>query len=306
MDGLSIKDRRATAEAYLDACELEDGVLPDPMPLPYDPVSGIGDVIWPLPFIDRMVADDLRELTNGLNEWKGALRRWCVWNKVLTGLEPDSRWGVEWEFVEPFAFMNMFQPSSTRDRFGYIATNAIHQILWALDPKREDRLAGDPKDISKKARIPGRTERETQLIGMVERWPEGLLFVTALQALDGDDYETATKDFRNRATHAIAPRFTYGETEFVTRIWEPERFERQKDGSLRPVEVPKKLQLSYAFGGTGPLDMDATWAVNVEQFNLAKTCFYTYAALLTVALSGMKRYNDDAESAGNQDATSKA
>jgi hypothetical protein len=291
MDGLSNKNRRAAAEEYLRLCEIEDGVLPDATPLPYDSVLSIGDVIWPVPFIDRMVDDDLRELTNGLNEWKGALRRWCVWNKVLTGIDQESRWGVEWEFVEPLAFMNMFQPSSTRDRFGYVATNALHQILRGLDPKREDRLAGDPKDITKKARTPGRTERETQLVDMVQRWPEGALFITALQALDGDDYEKATKDFRNRASHAIAPRFTYGETEFVTRRWQPDEFERQNDGSLRPISVPKKLQVVYEFGGTSPLGMDATWKLNVSQFDLARKCFEAYTGLLNVAISGMKGHD---------------
>lgn len=292
MDGLSGKHRRAAAEAYLGLCELEEGVLPDGKPLLFDAVPSVGEVVWP-PFMDLMVVDDLRELTNGLNAWKGALRRWCVWNQVLSSVEADARRGVEWEFVEPLAFMNMFQPSGTRDRFGFVGTNALHQVLMAIDPARPDQLAGDPKDSTKKPRRVGRTEREAQLAEMASRWPEGPLFIRALQALDGDDYEAATKDFRNRASHAIAPRFTYGETQFVTREWASKEFEFQADGNLKPIASPKILHVRYSLGGSGPLDMAATWAVNVAQFELAKQCFDAYVNLLTVAVSEMKRHDED-------------
>jgi hypothetical protein len=62
------------------------------------------------------------------------------------------------------------------------------------------------------------------------------------------------------------------------------------------------LEVVYALGGTGPLDMNATWAANVAQFDLARTCFNAYVALLTTAISGMKRHEVATQASGSPEA----
>lgn len=278
--------RRMAVDDYLKILEESVDLLPDLLPLPYDPVSGIDGVNWRLPFIERMVEGELQDLTNQLNAWKSSLRRWHAWNKVLLGKDEDARWAIEWEFVESIAFMNMFQPSSIRDCIGFVATNALHQILMVIDPTRKDALAGDPKNPGKSTRRVGRTEKEIQLAKMVKAWPEGQYFMGLLQSIDDDAYEDVTKDFRNRASHAIAPRFTFGEVGFVTRrSVQKMTLEIQSDGLWKEVAVPGKLSVVYGFGGTPPLDMATIWAVNLEQFNLARQCFDAYVSLLAVAIS---------------------
>lgn len=45
----------------------------------------------------------------------------------------------------------------------------------------------------------------------------GAAFVAALRSLDEDDYLELTRNFRNLASHAIAPRLTVGHTNMVVR-----------------------------------------------------------------------------------------
>ena len=96
--------------------------------------------------IDVMVRDDLSELTNILNQWAGALKRWHAWLHVLEGMPMEEAWAVQWEFIEPLVYQCMFQPSAARDRMVYVATRAFHQGRLARRDGYEDRLEFDPKD----------------------------------------------------------------------------------------------------------------------------------------------------------------
>jgi hypothetical protein len=47
------------------------------------------------------------------------------------------------------------------------------------------------------------------------------------------------------------------------------------------------MAVSYGFGGIPPLDMDQARTLNVDQFELARTCFQAYVALLRVAIAAI-------------------
>lgn len=106
---------------------------------------------------------ELRELTNQINQWLGSLRRWHAWNEVLGKHEQEVRWATEWAWVEPLALQGMVQPSATRDRFIMVATNALHQVRMALDPKVKDELLGDPTTPDERRFFPSRRDKERQL-----------------------------------------------------------------------------------------------------------------------------------------------
>ena len=162
MEPLTKTERRTATDDFLERYEDAKGLLPSLGPLPYDPVPDIDSVAWSIPIIDEMVAGEIRELTNQLNQWMGALRRWYAWNDVLAGRDEQIRWAIEWEFVEPLAFQCMFQPSATRDRFTFVATNALHQVHLAITPGHKDVLLGDPTHPADIKHYPNRRTREKQ------------------------------------------------------------------------------------------------------------------------------------------------
>lgn len=171
MEPLTNIARRKALDDYLNLYEAGDSLRPAGLPLPYDPVPRIQTVRWNTPLAEEMVPDELREVTNQLNEWKGALRRWDAWNRVLASRDEDTRWAIQWEFVEPIAYQCMFQPSSARDRFTFVACNALHQVHLTITPGHKDLLLGDPVTPAEHQFFPSRrtflpTSRFSPLAGL--------------------------------------------------------------------------------------------------------------------------------------------
>ena len=302
MQSLADERRRDLLNKFCDRVVEGRGLLPAPEPLPYDPVPAIETVAWPLGFVQLMVSGELSETTNLINQWLGSLRRWHAWNELLRLDDDDIRWGAEWEWVEPLAFQSMFQPSATRDRFIMIATNALHQVRLAIDPSVRDELLGDPAAPGEQRVYPSRLAKEKQLKQLAKPWAAGKVFIQALGQLDDRDYRQVTSDFRNRASHGIAPRFSAGITSMVTRTRvQATKSEEQPDGSYLVVPVPDKMATSYDFGGTEPLSMDEAWKANLKQFTRARRLFDAYVALLGEATAAMpqRRRDDASEGAAN-------
>jgi hypothetical protein len=189
----------------------------------------------------------------------------------------------------------MFQPSAMRDRFIFVATNALHLIALAREPAREDELLGDPDPKTLRWRYPTRKQKEVQLHALAQDWEAGEAFMNALSAIDDKAHQDLTSDFRNRASHAIAPRFSVG----ITRVVVRERgrattMEKQPDGKYLDVPVPGKMATSYGYGGTPPLGMEDARTANLAQFEAAKRCFFAYVELLREATAKMPQRRPDA------------
>lgn len=293
MDPLTDEQRRAVVAAFLDRIEDSKGLQPAATPLPYNPVPEIATARWQLFVAEAMVQDELRELTNQLNHWLGNLRRWHAWNEVLKEQDTDARWEAEWSWVESLAFYCMFQPSASRDRFIMVATNALHQVRMALDSAIADELLGDRTTPEGDRFFPSRRDKEKQLKEFAKQWPTGKAFVQALGQLDDRGYRALTGDFRNRASHGIAPRFSVGITSTVTRTrQQATKLEQQPNGTYKDVPVPGKLATSYGFGGTPPLSMQDAWKINLAQFEQAHRTFDAYVALISEAVTVMPRISD--------------
>lgn len=232
-----------------------------------------------------MVKDQLNELTNILNGWKNALRRWHAWNLTLADY-PDAMeaWDVRLEFLQPLVHQCLLEPSSVRDQITFVATNSVHQVRLATMPGYPDVLAGDPTPKKPKARFLTRPQKEEQLAGLISPWQGVPGFMSALQAIDGDEYVEATVDYRNRSSHALAPRLALGIVETVTRRVVPAKTLVQNDrGTFDEVEVDGKMSVQYGFGGMSPLDLEEARVANVEQFLKARHCYALYRQLLVMA-----------------------
>ena len=130
--------------AYLDMREREV-LAPEGKYLPYD-FAFLNSRKWRNPLGFEMVAHELQELTNILNHWRGSLRRWDAWNRVLASYSDESTaWEVRREFLEPLAHECLLRPSSVRDTITSVATNALHQARMSTDPSYKDLMEGDPR-----------------------------------------------------------------------------------------------------------------------------------------------------------------
>ena len=286
MNGDHLTLLRKGVDAYLS--HYDDGNL-DPFEsyLPYDYSDEVERYQWQM-MADHLVCNELREVTNRLNGWQGALLQWHAWNRALEGFAEQEAWELRREFVESCTHQCLLQPSSIRDMLVFVATNAIHQIRLALGNGYRDRLEGDPTSPDDRPRHLTRRGKEQRLERLMAPWPDAAPWFDLLRRIDDDAYRKTTFDYRNRAAHAIAPRLAVGHVGAVTRyVVQATELERQPDGSYLQVAVPGKMVVSYGFGGTPPLDMEATRIANLEQYRRARACFERYRRLLSDAMAGM-------------------
>ena len=262
-------------EAYLSA-----RCLPSCRPgRPYLPYDVVNLTKLRRSFSASLIEGELRELTNKLNAWLIALQRWHAWQTVMLDHSEAECRELEHEFVTPLATYCLFQPSALRDTITFVVTNGMHQVLMSIDPTRLDRLPLD-QDPWKKPSHPSRRKKEKQLADIINRWAIGETLLATLRKLDDQNNRQATSDFRNRASHSIAPRFSIGFTRMVTRTVEKAtRMESMGGGYFHCVPIPDKACVCYGIGGTEPLDLNHAREINEQQFDLAVACFEHYIDL---------------------------
>ncbi len=250
---------------------------------------------WHL-FGEQMVACDLRELTNLLNRWLYSLKRWHAWNQIISPHDEDTAWALRSEFLDAFARECLLKPSAMRDIFTSVATGALHQARLSSDPAYRDHLEGDPVSPTDKPRPLNRPQKEARLRTLANKWPEGKALLAAICRMDNEAYKDATSDYRNRSSHTIGPRLGLGTTRTVTRTVVPAtRLERGSDGSFHEISIPGKMCVSYGFGGTPPLDLDAVRIENEGQFKLARDCYENYLTVLKIAVTEIRNIPEVSE-----------
>lgn len=272
--------------AYLDHYDDED-LEPVGSFLPYDFKDEVNRYQWRM-MADLLVNDELREVTNILNGWKGALLQWHAWNRALDAYGEQDAWELRREFVEACAHQCLLQPSSARDLLIFAATNAIHQVRLGLGNGYRDHLEGDPEKPGVRPQHLSRRKKEQRLERLMSPWPAATRWLCLLREIDDDVYRKTTFDYRNRAAHAIAPRLALGHVGVVTRHVVPAtELKAQTNGTYLQVTVPGKMVVSYEFGGTPPLDMEAARVANLEQYRRARQCFEVYRGLFSDAMKGL-------------------
>ena len=280
---------RAAIDAYL-MHRVRGTLEPSERPLPYD-FDEIDRVQWRV-LGHTMVVDELRELTNCMNEWQLSLRRWQAWNSVLLSFGEQDAWTVRREFVEVLAHYCLLQPSAVRDKFTFVVTNAMHQVHLASDVDYRDVLVGDPAEPGQRLRYPSRREKEERLAGVIKGFPGATPFLHKLRSLDDEACRQQISDYRNLVSHSIGPRLGIGLTRAVVRRVEPAtELAQQPDGTFRLTPVAGRLAVSYGLGGTEPLDMESAWSVCFTQYRRARLCYDQYRALLRAGLAGMTPAN---------------
>ena len=268
--------------AFLDARE-QLPLAPD-FPFRYDLVDEVKSGSWRL-MGGEMIADHLLETTNLMNEWWSRLRDWSAWLAVHDAIADEQEaWLLRRDLIEPLVYWCMLRPSAVRDLFGFIATHAVHQANLAVDRNYRDCLEEDAEKWPLK-----RSRREQQLCRIGERWPGCKRFAACLTKADCEAYRDLTFDYRNRASHGMAPRFELGYTEVVRRAVVPKsEIVPNANGTSSIIESSTKSVVSYGFGGTPPLNLREMHAANQSEFDHARAAFEAYRDLLRELLAAIR------------------
>lgn len=222
-------------------------------------------MIWGL-----SVSPQIGETINCANDWCQQLHIWNIWLHVLPELSGEQRWELESSSVNPVAFFCMLQPAAHSDRLLELAENLLHQANLIVVKGYEDRLDQDSLPA-------GRHLQRKQALEQADRLGQGWAAYSRFRELycqiNGKEYRRATANFRNRAVHSLASRWTQGDILAAARSIEPwEDMVQQEDGGWLRVPHPKKKAVRYAIGAQLPLDMARMHALNLEQYRrLRKT-----------------------------------
>lgn len=252
----------------------------------YELCDLVGTADWSIPFVGFMVDGELRESINKLNAWLRCLADLKVWQELLSGYEEEDAWSLRLHFIEPLVYYCMLEPSSTRDRLGQVATNGVHQLNLSIDNGYKDSLE---QDLLKPGQFLSRKKIEAQLRRLTKRWTAGDGLLIALRNLDSEAYRLKTFDYRNAASHFIAPRLEFGEVQFVTRQIKPlSELVKQADGTFQLLESPDKNCVSYGFGGIRPLSLSEIIEANSREYSHAVAALEAYFNLLREAVPQIK------------------
>jgi hypothetical protein len=225
MAGLSSDERKKAYALFCEKIDRDDESLrPSALPFRYDPCPLVDRVVWRVPGVELMINEELRELTNEMNRWKLDLGRWNAWADVLDEFPEEAAWHLRVEFVGVLVFFCMFQPAATRDRLSLIATNAVHQARMARSSEVVDWIGSAPLP-GKRATSASGHFMEQQLERLSAQWPGSKVLMQNIRLFNENSYISATANFRNLASHAIAPRLGFGITSVMRRV----------------IEVPDKL-----------------------------------------------------------------
>lgn len=222
---------------------------------------------------------EVRETINTLNAWGVRLHEWGAWNLVIDSYESgDEKWEVLYHFVEPLAFYCMLQPSSLADRLTVAAETLLHQANQFVFSEQRDHLDQDGLPPGKTLR---RSDRRRQLGRLGKHWTKFGVFREALNAMDGNDYQKTTRNFRDLSAHSFAPRLMVGQVVRAIRSIVPKtEMVQQPCGSYLPVMHPTQKCVQYAAQALPPLDLKVTRAANLIEYQNAITAMKAFSSLI--------------------------
>lgn len=228
-----------------------------------------------------VVPNTVREAINELHSWRLRLQDWELWIHLKPEYDFNDWWTIQLHLLEPIVFYCMHQPSAFKDRLLVMTEVTLHQANLSLDQAYKDRLDQDKKT---KGNWLSEGERKKQLSRMGNGWASYPMFKNRIGQVNTKDYENKTRNYRNLSTHGFAPNLGHGYLMTMTREIVPwQNCESQEDGTVRFVDDPIRKALRYGFGELGPLDLEATFRLNLEQYRKVSQAFEAYSDLIIEA-----------------------
>lgn len=182
------------------------------------------------------VSPQIRETINCANDWCQQLHIWNIWLHVLPEFSGEQRWELESSTVCPAAFFCMLQPAAHSDRLLELAENLLHQANLIAVEGYKDRLDQDSPPTGRRLQ---RKRALAQLDRLGQGWFAYSRFRELHRQINDKNYCQATANFRNRAVHSLASRWTQGDILHAVRSIQPwEDMVQQQDGTWLSVPHP--------------------------------------------------------------------
>lgn len=200
----------------------------------------------------EMFIEFSQELANSINDLTRYTHQLAAWRDVVDKLDDEGKFNVAVEFVDPLATIALNLPYVIRSRFIFAATHLSHQAGRTMVPKgwKDDLALDDEIYFAQADAVSGPWQTWTKL-------------KTKLERIGDRSYQGKTKNFRNTYNHRFSPRIVFGQTNVVTRYVDA-----------------KTKQVTYEFGGTGPLTMTLVVELLEEQCQRCYKAFEAFQKLV--------------------------
>lgn len=267
----------------------------------YDLCDQVADCQFRVSWIGMQVASDLRELINCQNRWVGELSKWQTWMSVLPDYDEEAKWDLRIEFVDGIARACMLEPSAMRDRVLRAFHFTLHHANLTVVQGYKDELPEDG-NARKKLRSDKNAQRvkhrprndwTEKVSDLANPWDSSGAVLTAMEALDSEQYREASMDYRNASSHSIAPHFEVGVVPYVSRSIEfASKQAPREDGRVDFVEDRTRHVVRYGFGERCPLSFADAFSENLQQLAAMRRVMAAYQDFL---LDMLKRVSDPRE-----------
>ena len=259
-----------------------------------------------IPMVDMQVIQDLQSLINCFNAWVTEMRKWQAWLPILDDFDTAERWDLRIEFVDPIAHRCMLEPSAMRDRFSSALYFLLHHANLSTGTGYRDELEADRseiaalKNVNSKPRYLQRSRLDEEITKLSVRcsWKTADSVIEKLQLLDDETLRKETLNYRNAASHSIAPRFEMGVIPYVKRQFKfSESRVPRGDGTIAMQEDKTRIVLSYGFGEHEPLQHVQTIQVIRMQVKRARDTLHAYETLLLEVFESIQAKEKEAAGA---------
>lgn len=225
---------------------LRDAVRLELAPYPR-PFAGGSFNLLAMPF-HEVAQDALRELANGINEFRGYIRSLDAWRPIYDGLSENEQHEMLIEHVRPLAVLCLGAPYALRGRMIYSACAASYHSGHFVDwPEGRPEWRGEHSSWTKAERL-------------AKRWNAWPALGQALTALNGEAFNAFTSDYRNNHQHGQPRAIAIGHVAAIKRL---------------PGE-----RNSWSFGHYEPLAIDTLIAPLVEEHRRSLVAFRAFLALI--------------------------
>jgi hypothetical protein len=146
----------------------------------------------------------VNELLNWINHFAKTISDVEVWTQVLDEHDDEeTRLSINFEIVAPIAFMTLSFPAAIHGKLVFILARALRDLFKIKRPNGKsfddrDLNLGTLRQISKQV-------TNHAVNNSLET------FLKELTGINGEDFRSATLNYRNRANHQIAPGIEFGE-----------------------------------------------------------------------------------------------
>lgn len=258
--------------------------------------------------VDMQVIHDLQALINCFNAWVKEMRKWKAWIPILDDYNDTQRWDLRFEFVDPIAHRCMLEPCAMRDRISNALYFLLHHANLSTASGYPDELATDQfeQDALRKGRVKpqylprSKLDKQLDKLSVKGHWNTAHAVIEKLELLDNETLREATLNYRNAASHSIAPRFEMGVIPYVKRQYKLAGSRiPQADGATPKREGQTGFVLSYGFGEHDPLQHAPTFRLIRAQLKLARDTLCAYEALLLEVFERINAKRTGAASGAN-------